>query len=250
MASQPVYEFYAELVDYRPAMWRRFQAAGNITLARLAYIVMVMYEMRASHPFSLIFSKSDPEEILSNGPYDNETNVIPFPFERRLLRFELPSHDTGRLHRCYMDASKITLRQLTRLPGSVIHFFYDFGCEWDVMLRLEAVKSMPELDGRSLPRVLEGEGFGIIEDSGGSEYLMELRDNVMCRPRTRGYREFCDWYGSAPPDMNSFDLDDMNFRLSKLPRVYREIYELDLTPTRRSQDIIERRYMDREKSKK
>jgi hypothetical protein len=32
VASQPIYQFYAELKDYKPLIWRRFQVAGNITL--------------------------------------------------------------------------------------------------------------------------------------------------------------------------------------------------------------------------
>ena len=53
MASQPIYQFYAELKDYEPKMWRRFQVPGNITMARLGYILMTMYEMRANHLFCL-----------------------------------------------------------------------------------------------------------------------------------------------------------------------------------------------------
>lgn len=28
MASVPIYRFYAQLEDYKPAIWRRFAAAG------------------------------------------------------------------------------------------------------------------------------------------------------------------------------------------------------------------------------
>ena len=49
MAEQPIFQFYAELDDFKPKIWRRFQVAGNITVARLGYIVMTMYEMEANH---------------------------------------------------------------------------------------------------------------------------------------------------------------------------------------------------------
>jgi hypothetical protein len=48
MASQPIYQFYAELDDYSPKIWRRFQVMNNITMARLGYIVMTIFEMQAS----------------------------------------------------------------------------------------------------------------------------------------------------------------------------------------------------------
>ena len=45
VASQPIYQFYAELKDYKPLIWRRFQVAGNITLAQLGYVTMTLFEM-------------------------------------------------------------------------------------------------------------------------------------------------------------------------------------------------------------
>ena len=35
MASKPIYQFYAELEDYEPKIWRRFQVMSDITVARL-----------------------------------------------------------------------------------------------------------------------------------------------------------------------------------------------------------------------
>ena len=55
MASQPIYQFYAELSDYKPKIWRRFQVLDNITMARLGYIIMTMFEMQASHLFCFDF---------------------------------------------------------------------------------------------------------------------------------------------------------------------------------------------------
>ncbi|MCL1914930.1 MAG: plasmid pRiA4b ORF-3 family protein, partial [Eubacteriaceae bacterium] len=49
MASSPIYQFFAELDDYKPTIWRRFQVMDNITVARLGYILQVLFEMTASH---------------------------------------------------------------------------------------------------------------------------------------------------------------------------------------------------------
>lgn len=43
--------------------------------------------------------------------------------------------------------------------------------------------------------------------------------------------------------MAAFDLDDMNFRLKKIPRIYKQCYEDRLTPTQKSIDLIERKYL-------
>lgn len=55
LSSQPIYQFYAELIDYTPKIWRRFQVFGNITMARLGYIVMTLYEMQAEHLFQMVY---------------------------------------------------------------------------------------------------------------------------------------------------------------------------------------------------
>ena len=49
MASKPIYQIYAELQDYEPKIWRRFQVMNDITMARLAYILMTLFEMKGSH---------------------------------------------------------------------------------------------------------------------------------------------------------------------------------------------------------
>ena len=51
---------------------------------------------------------------------------------------------------------------------------YDYGDGWEVMLRLEEIIEDRELPGKELPRVLEGEGYGIIEDCGGPQGLAHL----------------------------------------------------------------------------
>ena len=51
MASCSIYQLNAEVKGYKPRMWRRFQVSEDITLARLAYIIMTLFEMRANHLF-------------------------------------------------------------------------------------------------------------------------------------------------------------------------------------------------------
>ena len=49
MASKPIYQIYAELQEYEPKIWRRFQVMNDITAARLAYILMTLFEMQGNH---------------------------------------------------------------------------------------------------------------------------------------------------------------------------------------------------------
>lgn len=242
MASQPIYQFYAQLKDYEPKIWRRFQVAGNVTLARLGYIVMTMYEMKASHLFCIDYSlKNEWEQEI---PCDKKEKVIPFPTQtNRIERFEVPSEDPllefedVRTH----DATQMTLRRFTSEPGTILTMQYDYGDGWEVELRLEDVIMDEALPGKLLPRVLEGEGYGIIEDCGGPGGLEELTKAFQEKAGPE-YQRFSEWLGCEELDTSAFDLEDMNFRLKKVPRIYRDIYEYGYLPTMQSMSLLKRDY--------
>ena len=59
MASKPIYQMYAELQDYEPKIWRRFQVMNDITVARLAYILMTLFEMQGSHLYKFEVNELD-----------------------------------------------------------------------------------------------------------------------------------------------------------------------------------------------
>ena len=105
------------------------------------------------------------------------------------------------------------------------------------------------LPGSVLPRVLEGAGFGIIEDCGGVPGLEELTE-AFKKKKGALYKELRDWLGVDELDMSSLDIDDMNIRLKKLPRIYKQIYEDRTAPTQRSIDLIERKYLKQPKTRR
>lgn len=240
MASQPIYQFYSELADVQPKIWRRFQVLGNISLAQLGYIVMTLYEMKANHLFSVDY----PVEA-NVRTYKSSANVVPFPVqEERYYHFEIPSDETcpdTEQHRT-MDATGMTLKRLSRDPGLLLSVMYDYGDGWEIQLRLEAVLEDAGLSARDLPRVLEGEGFGIIEDCGGPGGLIHLVE-VFHSKSGEEYISLSRWLGQDELDLSAFDLDDMNFRLKKVPRIFREFYEYNYAPTKRSLEILERAYL-------
>jgi hypothetical protein len=227
MASQPIYQFYAELEDYQPKIWRRFQVPGNITIARLGYILMTLFEMEASHLFSIEWRYSLGNRI-------------------HTWRFEVPTDDLEPYgldkNVSRKDATGEKISGITREPKKdLFRFNYDFGDDWWVTLNLEKVYEDPDLPGKELPRVLEGAGFGIVEDCGGVGGLTEITQ-AFKEKKGASYDQFCEWLGVEDFDLSAFDIADMNFRLKKLPRIYKQIYEDQLEPTQQSIDLIERKY--------
>lgn len=252
MASQPIYEFYAELKDYQPKIWRRFQVSSNVTMARLGYILMTLFEMQASHLFCIeVPTRKNFRISLRDRLGDEEYNQLFADdslneFEENSI-FEIITEDTylyrdedDKVH----DASKHILKHTITSPHSKLSLIYDFGDNWNIDVTLERVFRDDNLPGRLLPRVLEGEGFGIIEDCGGILGLTELA-KAFKKQKGNTYNEYREWLGCHDLNLETFDIDDMNYRLLKVPRIYSDIYELHLEPTRRSMDILERRYLNK-----
>lgn len=250
MASNPIYEFHAQLRDYQPKMWRRFQVVNNITMARLGYILMTLFEMQASHlfrievPFRENLSTSIRErmgdkeynQLFADDPFnDIEVNGI----------FEIITDDTY-LYRDedekVYDMTEHKLKHVITQPLSKLVFVYDFGDNWIVDVTLERIFKDDGLPGRFLPRVLEGEGYGIIEDCGGVGGLEDLAKAFKKR-KGKQYNTYREWLGLNDLDLERFDINDMNFRLLKVPRIYSDIYERNLEPTKQSVDILERQYL-------
>ncbi|ETA81901.1 plasmid pRiA4b ORF-3 family protein [Youngiibacter fragilis] len=247
MASNPVYEFYAELTDYEPKIWRRFQVMNNITMAKLGYILMTLFEMQATHLFC--FDVPVAENYLkSAGEYSsNDFNKKVYDmlsedpkFARKHIAlpddYGFPEPEADNL-----DASKIMVKHVLSSEAESMTFSYDFGDGWEIKIILENILKDKDLPGKELPRVLDGFGYGIIEDCGGPHGLEELA-RVFKSKKGERYQELSEWLGLSELDLDKLDLEDMNFRLKKVPRIYRDAYELRLEPTDQSMDLLNRRY--------
>jgi len=250
MASNPIYELYAQLRDYQPKIWRRFQVANNITMARLGYILMTLFEMQANHLFRIeVPFRENLIMALRKRLGDSEYNKLfaddPFNETEENGIFEIITEDTyfyrDEDEKVY-DITEHKLKHVITVPDSRLVFFYDFGDNWIVDVTLERIFEDDNLPGRFLPRVLEGEGYGIIEDCGGVGGLEKLA-KAFKKKKGEEYNMYREWLGVDDLDLNHFDINDMNFRLLKVPRIYSDIYERNMEPTERSMDILERKYL-------
>jgi hypothetical protein len=245
MSRLPYYQFYAELDDYKPEIWRRFQVRNDITVARLGYIVQVLFEMTASHLMAIEVPKDENFRAYMakkhpDIPQEDE------PFEDIIWRYEIPDDDAesfDELNRNVKvaDATAAKLRHIISEPGEKLQVNYDFGDDWWVTLILEKEFEDQALSSGEFPRVIEGEGFGIVEDVGGVPGLTDFTKAFKAKNGAE-YENYKEWFGADDFDMAAFDIDDMNFRLKKIPRIYKQSYEDGFYPTQRSIDLIERKY--------
>lgn len=248
MAQHYVYQFYAELEDFEPKIWRRFEIVGSKTIAELGYTLMVLFEMTASHLFCFTENRqkalleylreSYSEEELAQFLENSDVTKLGFNAKYEIdfggERWTAPNEKL-------YDADEMTLNHVTKRSGWEITFNYDYGDDWNVNLVLEKCEKK-EVSLTTLPNVIEGAGFGIVEDVGGTGGLEEFAE-IMKKGKGEAFQEMSEWYGISDFDINHFDREDLNFRMKKLVRVYKDIYEYRYEPTQKSIDIIERKYL-------
>ena len=228
MAANKIYQFYAELNDFKPKIWRRFQVTNNVTIARLGYIVMTLFEMTASHLFAIKIRKIEGKP---SRPIIYRYVIMDETYE------PLDAH-----HIKEADMRYARLCDELNEVGEQCEVNYDFGDNWIVNVTLEKIFVDKELPSCELPRVLEGKGFGIIEDCGGTSGLDELV-KAFKKKKGESYKQFSKWLDMEDFDVHTFDIDDMNFRLKKVPRIYKQCYEDGLYPSKKSNELLDREYL-------
>lgn len=247
MASKPIYQIYAELQEYEPKIWRRFQVMNDITVARLAYILMTLFEMQGSHLYKFEVDELN-NFIINNLEYYNK-HIEEFKDDDsfRIGQYGCIFEDDyiiPRLDKRYRelkDAKDIKLKHILDDENERMEFQYDFGDNWCFNIILEKIYKDESISGKDLPKVIDGEGFGIIEDCGGVMGLEDIREAFKTK-KGEDYEMYSNWLGKNELDLAKCDLNDLNFRLKKLPRIFRDSYEYGLDPTERSIKILERDY--------
>ncbi|WP_037585573.1 plasmid pRiA4b ORF-3 family protein [Stenoxybacter acetivorans] len=209
-----VYRFHAQLLDYCSPTWRRFEIDSGKTVAELAYTLMSLFNMNGSHLFSvneiLQESANPPRYQL---PYDPDEDI--FDNEE------------------YFRADQITLREIERADNWQLTFCYDFGDDWQVLLKLESAEER-EAALQDFPMVSEGKGWGIIEDCGGTWDMEELLENA--KQGDEDAREYLSVYldmtkinwASIDSYFMQFDKDEHNKNIQENIEILKTHYEADL----------------------
>ena len=181
-AKTKIFEIKIELREVRPAVWRRVQVPGELSLAGLHAVVQVVMGWTDSH--------------LHEFDVDGARYGLPDP-----------DWDAGEV----ADEAKTALFRLVG-QGDRMGYVYDFGDGWTHRLTVEKVLA-PER-GVSYPRCVSGRRACPPEDVGGpwgyDEFRVAIADPA--HPEHGHYRE---WVG-GPFDLSAFDLDAVNEALAEL----------------------------------
>ena len=177
-----IFEIKIELREVRPAVLRRVQVPGEITLAGLHEVVQVAMGWTDSH--------------LHEFDVDGARYGLPDP-----------DWDTGEV----VDEARVKLFRLLG-QGDRMNYVYDFGDGWTHRLTVEKVLAAEP--GVAYPRCVSGRRACPPEDVGGpwgyDGFLEAMADPA--HPEHEQYRE---WVG-GPFDPAAFDLDEVNEELAGL----------------------------------
>lgn len=151
------YQFYAELEDYKPKMWKRFLINGNMTITQLSYAALIIFRANGSHLLNI-------EKPLQKG-------VVTL-YEMPNTNMDISDLDMNTIER--YDATKEQVHNVVNLndKDNQLIINYDSGDGWHVKLKLEEIYGEDNLKNNDIPCVISGKGYGIVEDCGGSNSLM------------------------------------------------------------------------------
>lgn len=141
-------QIYTFKITYRGCedkIWRIAEVSSNNTLAQLGYTVLATFDTMAYHLFNISVHGETYE-------LDTEEEDIDEAF--RL---------------CAVKLSSLHLQ-----IGDRLEMIYDFGYDQMFDIEFTAARDMPRGHGRAYPRIVAGEGRGIIDDLPADELAMMI----------------------------------------------------------------------------
>lgn len=168
----------------KPPVWRRVRVPASITLDALHQVVLGAMGWAGGHMHE---------------------------FSDDVTEFGVPESDLG-----HADEKDFELADLIDTVGEHITYTYDFGDDWQHVIKIEKIIEPGTPDAaRTTPECLAGKGACPPEDCGGSWGYAELKLAV-ADPSHEDHEDLMDWLGLDDPadfDPAAFSLDYANTRL-------------------------------------
>ncbi|MBI5522559.1 MAG: plasmid pRiA4b ORF-3 family protein [Desulfarculus sp.] len=179
-----VFQIKITLKDVKPAIWRRFQVAGDVKFFKLSRIIQMVMGWHGGHL----------HEFVVGGKHIG----VPDP--------DFPALDE------IINEKSLRLNEVVKDEKAKFFYEYDFGDGWRHELVVE--KILPRDKELRLPRCLAGKRNGPPEDCGGPWGYMDLV-KAIANPNHPEHDEITEWLGFEF-DPEEFDLEGINMALSKL----------------------------------
>ena len=197
-ADVVTYRLRIDLRATRPPLWRRLELASDLFLDQVHEIIQVAFGWTDSHLHEF-----------SSGPAHHSPET-----EHYLCPFQVEEHDNG------IPEEEVRLDEVLVDAGDKLFYDYDFGDDWQHIIKLEAVLPLRHRGPRAV--CVAGRRDSPAEDCGGV-YAYELISAAIDRghpAHADAVAEFSDVYGKSA-DMEArrptpFDIGEINETLAGL----------------------------------
>ena len=129
-------------------IWREAQISSNAHLCDLGYMILATFDTMAYHLFNITY-KGVTYELLSDEEEISEDKCMFF----------------------------VKLSELNLKIGDKLTMIYDFGCNQEFEIEVTDIQPMGRGQGRAYPKIIAGEGRGIIDDMSADD-LAELIQQI------------------------------------------------------------------------
>jgi hypothetical protein len=184
-----IYELKITLLESNPAIWRRVQVPGNITLIKLHHALQVLMGWQDYHLHQFAVNGA-----LYGMHVDDWQDATP----------EL------------LDERGVRLYRIAPVAGTRLVYEYDFGDGWQLEIIIEDISFSQEATGEGAGHVvcLDGQCAGPPEDVGGiggyEEFVKAIRNR-----RHPEHRSWLEWVGGSF-DPEKFDPEAVNRALKRI----------------------------------
>lgn len=129
-------------------IWRETQISSNAHLCDLGYMILATFDTMAYHLFNISYKG---------------------------VTYELPSYEEEISEdKCVLF---VKLSELNLKIGDKLTMIYDFGCDQEFEIEVTDIQPMGKGQGRAYPKIIAGEGRGIIDDMSADD-LAELIQQI------------------------------------------------------------------------
>ena len=187
-----LYQFYIELLESDPLVWRRIVVPGDYTFYQLHKAIQGAFGWENSHLFQ--FSQSGFSDKICYG---------------------FPGEDIGP-ETVTIDAQTTKVNKILKKEGQTYCYIYDFGDNWEHRLTLEKIVAKD----MTAPYCLDGAGACPPEDVGGMHGYQEML-KALNTPRHPEKVSYTTWLGLAPGEKwnaGFCSIREVNKRLAMLGR--------------------------------
>ena len=143
-----VYTLKIKYIGCEDKLWREAQISSNAHLCDLGYMILATFDTMAYHLFNITYKG---------------------------ITYELPSDEEEITEdKCVFF---VKLSELNLKIGEELTMIYDFGCDQEFEIEVTDIQPMGRGQGRAYPKIIAGEGRGIIDDMSADE-LAELIQQI------------------------------------------------------------------------